>query len=90
MEKSQFSEELAFFLSNLRDVMLSAGRMTKMLPEKAIEEWHSSQDFRDEVMNNQSVLLPGIIIGVGLGLLVWCCGGRNKIDYDYDCDGDCD
>ena len=86
MEKSQFSEELSFFLSNLRDVMLSAGRMTKMLSDKAIEEWHNSQDFRDEVMNNQSVLLPGIIIGVGLGLLVLCCGRKNQIDYDYDCE----
>ena len=84
MENSKFSQELyeevSYFLSELKDVMLSAVHISKIILDKAIEEWNGSQDFREEVMNNQSVLLVGSITGVGLGLLCLykCCGRRTE------------
>ena len=80
MEKSEFSqemsEELSVFLSELKDVMSSAGNIAKMISDKAAIEWMDLEDeflsFQDEVKNNQSIFLAGSIIGAIVALHFYC------------------
>ena len=64
---AELSEELCLFLSELKDAMLRAETIAKMIYDKAAKEWMDLEDeflsLQDDVKNNQGIFLAGEFIG---------------------------